>query len=136
MVQFVPFLSGEISANRALIYALLFVPVGAATAILATTLRQPARPLGTATLLGAGFAISIEMLQLLSRTHVADATQAVLGTIGVFAGAWLLVRWGVRHPIWSPLPVASPQLRRVRAAAMLGSSAVLLVLLWLAARQN
>jgi len=100
----------------------LFIPVGMLAATWLTSSKRPVRSLASSVLLGGLVVACIESAQLFVYSRPAAAGDLITGTIGVWAGAWLMARWRRQghqdEP--QPAPDSSPHkvwLRLAMAAA-------------------
>ena len=114
-----PFASATFSLERAVIHTLLFIPAGAWLATFGTSIDQPVRRTSVCLLVGLLMATGLELAKFFVRMRNADVTAIFTGTLGCVTGSLLMAHWGVRNPLFSPVPTTNRSLRRMRYAVSL-----------------
>ncbi len=129
-VILIPFTGSGAEWKAMLMHSLLFFPIGLFAATVWTSPQKPVRSFRGTILLGSGFAVGLEMLQLLVRSRYVDATDVIAGMVGVALAHIVMVGWVAHSPLLSPRHANVSWLHKSRWVTVLFLSAAVLVSIW------
>ncbi len=72
---------------------LIYIPVGVLSSSLLSRSKRPVRPLLDSLFIGGLIVVGVEFSQLFVYSRFTETTDVITGLIGIFIGAWFLLRW-------------------------------------------